>query len=282
MTFLHGIEDRTIYNDTIASYRSCSMPGQRLQPAVLSYADGIPYAEAYGDVYHSADGGLEQARHVFLAGNGLPERWRDRTRFTIVETGFGLGLNFLATWQAWRGDPQRSGGLHYVAIEKHPFSAPDLAQLHALWPDLEVLSASLRDAWPVLVPGFHRINLDEGRVVLTLAFGDVADCLPQIDAAADAFYLDGFAPSKNPEMWSPQVLARLNRIAAPGATAATYTVSAAVRHALTQGGFLCEKRPGFGCKRDMLVARYAPRWQPASRPGPEERRVIGSPPAAGR
>ena len=250
------------------------MPGQRLQPATLSFADGIPYAASYGDVYHSADGGLEQARHVFLDGNGLPGRWRERHRFTIVETGFGLGLNFLATWQAWRDDPRRSGHLHYVAIEKHPFAAEDLAQLHASWPELASLSAALRNAWPVLVAGFHRVELDEGRVHLTLAFGDIADCLPQIDAAADAFYLDGFAPRKNPEMWSPQVLTRLNRIAAADATAATYTVSATVRQALTQGGFTCEKRPGFGRKRDMLAARYAPRWQIPPRPSATDRNAI--------
>ena len=250
------------------------MPGHRLQPATLSFADGVPYAESYGDVYHSSDGGLAQARHVFLEGNGLPERWRDRARCTIVETGFGLGLNFLATWQAWRDDPRRCGRLHYLAVEKHPFSAHDLAQLHVLWPELASLSSALRAAWPVLVAGFHRIELDEGRVILTLAFGDIADCLPQIDAAADAFYLDGFAPSKNPEMWSPEVLARIGRMAAPGATAATYTVSAAVRAALAQGGFVCEKRPGFGRKRDMLAAQYAPRWPIPARPSPVERRAV--------
>lgn len=250
------------------------MSGHRLEPAVLSFANGVPYAEDYGDVYHSADGGLAQARYVFLGGNGLPERWHDRHRFTIIETGFGLGLNFLATWQAWRNDPRRCGQLHYLAIEKHPFSADDLARLHALWPELASLSAALRRAWPMLAAGFHRIELDEGRVVLTLAFGDIADCLPQIDAAADAFYLDGFAPSKNPEMWSPQVLTRLHRLAAPDATAATYTVSAAVRQALAQGGFVCEKRPGFGRKRDMLAARYAPRWQPPPRHVSSARRAI--------
>ncbi|WP_088709803.1 bifunctional tRNA (5-methylaminomethyl-2-thiouridine)(34)-methyltransferase MnmD/FAD-dependent 5-carboxymethylaminomethyl-2-thiouridine(34) oxidoreductase MnmC, partial [Noviherbaspirillum denitrificans] len=250
------------------------MTAHRLQPATLSFIDGIPYAGSYGDVYHSDDGGLEQARHVFLGGNGLPERWRGRERFTIVETGFGLGLNFLATWQAWRNDPRRSNKLHYLAIEKHPFSAQDLAQLHAMWPELASLSSALRDAWPVLVAGFHRIELDAGSVVLTLAFGDIADSLPQVDAAADAFYLDGFAPSKNPEMWSPQVLARLNRIAAPDATVATYTVSSAVRQALAQGGFICEKRPGFGRKRDMLAAHYAPRWQPQVRPLPAVRDAI--------
>ncbi|HYD61471.1 MAG TPA: bifunctional tRNA (5-methylaminomethyl-2-thiouridine)(34)-methyltransferase MnmD/FAD-dependent 5-carboxymethylaminomethyl-2-thiouridine(34) oxidoreductase MnmC [Noviherbaspirillum sp.] len=250
------------------------MPAHRLQPATLSYANGIPFAETYGDVYHSADGGLEQARYVFLGGNGLPARWHERRSFTILETGFGLGLNFLATWQAWRADPRRCARLHYVAIEKHPFSADDLARLHALWPELAELSSALRAAWPMLVAGFHRIELDEGRVVLTLVFGDIADCLPQIDAAPDAFYLDGFAPSKNPDMWSPQVLARLGRMAAPEATAATYTVSAAVRQALTQGGFMCDKRPGFGRKRDMLAARYVPRWQIPVRPLPSERRAV--------
>lgn len=251
------------------------MSAQRLIPATLAYADGVPYAEAFGDVYHSADGGLEQARHVFLGGNGLPGRWHGTRRFCILETGFGLGLNFLATWQAWQVHAPAGATLHYVAIEKHPFSASDLAQLHAQWQELTGLSEQLRAAWPPLVSGFHRILLDGGRVVLTLAFGDVADCLPQTSMAADAFYLDGFAPSRNPDMWSQQVLSRLHRLAAPDATAATYTVSAAVRHALAAAGFVCEKRPGFGRKRDMLAARYAPRWPlPSPRPEPDRRAVV--------
>lgn len=241
------------------------MPKTPLRPASLSFVDGVPYAEAFGDVYHSADGGLAQARHVFLGGNLLPGRWQDRERFVILETGFGLGLNFLATWMAWRDDPVRSRRLHYVAIEKHPFSAADLAQLHATWPELAALSQELRAAWPPLVPGFHRLLLDHGRVVLTLIFGDVADALPEIDASVDAFYLDGFSPGKNPDMWAPHLLERLNRVAAPQATFATYTVSAMVRKALTQGGFVCEKLPGFGRKRQMLAGRFAPRWQMPAR-----------------
>ena len=250
-----------------------SMPSH-LVPASLSFVDGIPFADSYGDVYHSADGGLDQARHVFLGGNRLPQRWQGRSHFTIVETGFGLGLNFLATWRAWRDDPARAQRLHYVAIEKHPFHANDLATLHALWPELVELSALLCQAWPPLVPGFHRLLLDGGKVVLTLVFGDIADCLPQIDAAANAFYLDGFAPSKNPGMWSPEVLVRLNRLAAPDATLATYTVTGAVRRALMQAGFVCEKLPGFGRKREMLAARFAPRWQLAARSLPARREAI--------
>jgi tRNA 5-methylaminomethyl-2-thiouridine biosynthesis bifunctional protein len=250
------------------------MSAPRLVPATLQFENGVPYAAQFGDVYHSADGGLAQARHVFLSGNRLPQRWHGRERFTILETGFGIGLNFLATWQAWHGDTERCAQLHYVAIEKHPFHADDLAQLHALWPELAELSAPLRAAWPVLMPGFHRVLLEQGRIVLTLVFGDIADCLPQIEAAADAFYLDGFAPGKNPEMWAPPILARLNRIAAPAASFATYTVSAAVRRALTQAGFLCEKLPGFGRKREMLAGRFAPRWEIAGHVPVRERHAI--------
>lgn len=247
-----------------------------LIPATLDFSEGVPYAAAFGDVYHSADGGLEQARHVFMGGNGLPERWRNRERFSILETGFGLGLSFLTTWEAWRDDEARPACLHYTAIEKHPFRAPDLAQLHARWPQLAALSQELVAAWPPLVPGLHRIALAQGRVQLTLAFGDIAHCLPQIEAGAgfDAFYLDGFAPSKNPDMWAAPTLSRIGRLAASGATAATYTVAAAVRAALGQAGFVCEKRSGFGRKRDMLAAHYAPRWPLRAFAPPQRQAVV--------
>jgi tRNA 5-methylaminomethyl-2-thiouridine biosynthesis bifunctional protein len=250
------------------------MQSSPLVPATLSFVDGIPYADAFGDVYYSADGGLAQARHVFLAGNGLPARWQGRERFTLLETGFGLGLNFLATWQAWRSDSQRCAQLHYVAIEKHPFAAADLTQLHATWPELAALSTALYEAWPPLVPGFHRLLLDDGKVVLTLVFGDITDYLPQIEMQADAFYLDGFAPSKNPDMWSPPVLTRLSRLAAPQATLATYTIATDVRHALAQTGFNCERTPGFGRKPEMLVGRFEPRWQVPAHDAVAARRAI--------
>lgn len=250
------------------------MSAHRLVPATLKLQDGIPYADAYGDVYHCAEGGLEQARHVFLYGNGLPQRWQGRRSFVILDTGFGPGLSFLATWQAWRDDPARSGQLHYVAIEEHPFAVSDLEKLHALWPQLQPLSAQLRAAWPPLVAGFHRLALDEGRIQLTLAFGDVADCLPEIQAAADAFYLDGFAAGKTPEMWAPQILSRLNRLAAPDATLATFSVTGHVRRALMQAGFLCDRPQGSGRKPQMLVGRFAPRWQQPLRIPVQDRRAV--------
>jgi tRNA 5-methylaminomethyl-2-thiouridine biosynthesis bifunctional protein len=212
---------------------------------------------------------------VFLGGNGLPARWRDARRFTIFETGFGLGLAFLATWQAWREDPSRPARLHFVSVERHPFSTQDLAVLHAPHAEFAPLSEELRSAWPLLVPGVHRLEFESGRLVLTLAFGDAAELVPQLRLAADAIYLDGFAPAKNPELWSPALLKAVARIAAPGATAATWSVAAPVREGLRAAGFMAEKRRGFASKSEMLVARFVPkrslRLEP---PRPAERSAV--------
>jgi tRNA 5-methylaminomethyl-2-thiouridine biosynthesis bifunctional protein len=227
---------------------------QALVPARLAFQEGIPYSEAFGDVYHSAAGGPAQSRHVFLAGNGLPGRWAGRERFVVLETGFGLGLNFLTTWQAWRADPSRCRRLHFVSIEACPFSLPDLRTLHENYPELSDEAAALHSRWPMLLPGMHRLEFDSGNVVLTLYFADIKR-LRALRLAADAIYLDGFAPAKNPDMWSPQSLRAVSRLAAPGATAATWSVSASVRAALEETGFEVEKRPGFGFKKEMLSAR---------------------------
>ena len=226
-----------------------------ITPATLAYTpNGTPYSAEYGDVYHSAAGGLDQARHVFLGGNGLlgeHARWRGRESFVIVETGFGLGLNFLATWQAWRDDPKRSQRLHFVSFEKHPFIAADLSLLHQRWPPLADCAQLLRGEWPPLLAGAHRLQFEHGRVVLTLFFGDAQVLLPKLRASADAFYLDGFAPDKNPELWSPRIFSSLARLAAGDATLATWTVAAAVRAGLSASGFAIETVPGFIPKREM-------------------------------
>jgi tRNA 5-methylaminomethyl-2-thiouridine biosynthesis bifunctional protein len=227
-----------------------------LVPARLAFdPGGIPYSETYGDVYHSSGGGPAQARHVFLAGNGLPGRWRGKDAFTVVETGFGLGLNFLATCAALLEDADAPQRLHYVSVEKHPFAKHDLAQALARYPELP-LASDLIAHWPLPLPGFHRLHLARGRVTLTLLLGDAAKLLPQLEARADAFYLDGFAPEKNPDMWSPAIARELARLAAPGATFATWTVAGAVREALAGAGFSVEKRTGFGRKREMLAGSF--------------------------
>ena len=246
-----------------------------LVPSTLAFREGIPYSERFGDVYHSAAGALEQARHVFLRGNGLPERWAGRSRFVVLETGFGLGLNVLATWQAWRRDPRRGGRLHFVSIEKHPYSLQDLRTLHENYPELKDEAAQLHSRWPVLVSGGHRAELDSGRVVLTVFFSDVK-VLRDLRLAADAFYLDGFAPQKNPDMWSPQTLRALSRLAAPGATAATWSVAGSVRSALEETGFAVEKKPGFGSKREMLVAQFTRKGNEVSSSKSRTATVVGA------
>ncbi len=229
-----------------------SSPLVPAEPAAAG--DGTPYSATYDDVYHAAHGALAQARHVFLAGNDLPQRWNGVDSFVILETGFGLGLNFLVTWQAWRESKTR-GRLHFVSVEKHPFRREDLAGLLAPHLELAPLAGELLRQWPPLVPGFHRQHFDDGKVTLTLLLGDAQTLLPQLAAGADAVYLDGFAPSKNPELWSPALIAAITRLAKPRATLATWSVVGELRRTLERAGWRLERRPGFAPKREMLVGR---------------------------
>jgi tRNA 5-methylaminomethyl-2-thiouridine biosynthesis bifunctional protein len=249
----------------------------RIEPAEPAFdGNGTPYSLRFGDVYHSADSGPRQALHVFVGGNDLPRRWAGARVFTIMETGFGLGINFLATWRAWRDDPRRPQRLHFVSIEKHPFARESLERLHAQYPELAPLARELRDAWPPLVSGLHRLRFEGGAVTLTLAFGDVADVLPKLRLCADAIYLDGFAPARNPDMWSAHTLKALAHLSRVGTTLATYSTAAHVREALAAAGFAVDKRPGFGRKREMLAARFEPRWRVVRTmtAAPEERHAI--------
>lgn len=237
----------------------------RLVPATFAVRDdGTLVSPEFGDIYHNVAGALAQARYVFIAGNGLPARWQGRRTFTIVETGFGAGANFLATWAAWRDDPARCERLHFVSFEKHPFSRDDLrrALSHIVAnTTISAEAALLADAWPMLVPGLHRLEFDAGRVVLTLGFGDACALLPKLVARADAFYLDGFAPAKNADLWSVDVFRALARVAAEEATFATYSSAGMVKKALVETGFTYRKMPGLAGKYAMLVGDYAPRWR---------------------
>lgn len=214
----------------------------------------------------------------FLGGNGLPGAWQGKRAFTIVETGFGQGLNFLATWAAWRDDPQRCARLDFVSIEKHPFDRAGLSIVHPASGALAPLAEMLRQSWPVPVPGVHRLSFDDGRVTLTLLLGDAMETLPQLSCAADAFYLDGFSPAKNPDLWQPRVFKQLARVARAGATLATYTAAGFVRRGLQEAGFEVRKAPGFGSKRDMTVAQFPTHWRtrrgPAEAPAWSERHAI--------
>ncbi|WP_157667496.1 tRNA (5-methylaminomethyl-2-thiouridine)(34)-methyltransferase MnmD [Comamonas serinivorans] len=310
--------------------------------------DGTPHSPLFGDIYRSVgadgQGGLAQARHVFLAGCGLwppdtvqaapatsasrftpaqpspaapspapsPEpsplaasrpapgpisqtpdaadpreathssnvegstpltslsekresthtAWSDHPHWHVLETGFGLGLNFLATWAAWRADPQRPARLFFTSIEAHPVGAADLLRSAQPFPELHDLAAQLAAQWQAMLPGVHRLVFEGGAVQLTLCVGDVRPLLREIDVAVDSVFLDGFSPRLNPEMWDLPVIKGVARLARPGTRVATWTVARALRDHLQQCGFVLERRPGLPPKRDCLAARYAPSWVP--------------------
>ncbi len=249
----------------------------RIEPAVISFEDGTPYAPVYDDVYHSRAGAIAQARQVFLGGNRLPQRWANahlRDHFVIVETGFGLGLNFLATWAAWREQTESgtaSAGcqrLHFISVEKHPLFSDDLARLLA--PYRETLPNDCIDAlikqWPMLTEGTHRLAFDDDRIILTLMLGDAETALTNLSARADAIYLDGFSPVKNPEIWSDKVCQALARLSGGDTTVATWSVNGALRRRLTAHGFELTLRPGFAQKREMLTGVFRER-RPHPNPG---------------
>lgn len=248
---------------------------------------GIPYSSEYGDIYHAAQGSLAQARHVFLAGNDLPSRWAGRERFVVCETGFGLGGNFLALWQAWRDDPARCRRLHVISLEAHPFNRDGLAAMWraSLAPELRGLASQLAEQWPETLPGLHRLDFEGGAVTLTLGFGQALELAPRLEARVDAYFFDGFAPARNPEMWSPHLFRRLARMAAPDATLASWCSAGHVRRALEDAGFVVERRPGLpgklhitrGVRRALRTPATA--QLPQAHTGPRTAMVIGAGPA---
>ncbi len=224
-------------------------------------SDGIPRSARFDDIYHTETGAPAQARHVFLGGCRLPAAWAGQSQWRILETGFGFGLNFLTTWEAWRADPQRPRLLHFVSIEAYPVSREDLLRAAASYPELLPLAEKLAAQWHGLLPGFHRLWLDEGRVLLTLCIGDVQPMLRAQRFEADSIFLDGFSPQRNPAMWSAETLKAVSRFARRGTRAATWTIASAVRAALAQCGFEVTKAPGLPPKRDCLQAVFAPAWE---------------------
>ncbi len=229
-------------------------------------ANNCPRSLRFNDIYRSRSGGLQQARTVFLGGCQLPHAWRQQPQFTILETGFGLGLNFLATWAAWEADPDRCAQLHYVAIEAYPVAAADITRSVAALdsPQLHTQAQALADAWYTLntgITGTHRLRIARQDITLTLAIGDVQQMLPLLQLRqlhADTVYLDGFSPALNPEMWSQPTLNAIARLCHPGTTLATYSTAPGVRQGLANAGFVVHRRPGLPPKRHRLEARFDP------------------------
>jgi tRNA 5-methylaminomethyl-2-thiouridine biosynthesis bifunctional protein len=224
-------------------------------PRLIWTDDGSPRSGRFGDVYFSQQDGLAETRAVFLAGCGLPEAWRGRTRFCVAELGFGTGLNIAALLDLWCREGPAGGRLSLFSVEGFPLSREEAGRAVDAWPELAGATQALLEVWPEATPGFHRLDLPAFNATLDLAVGDVGWALSQWTGQADAWFLDGFAPSTNPDMWSDAVMDGLAARSAPGARVATFTVAGAVRRGLAERGFAVDKRPGHGRKRERLEAR---------------------------
>ena len=225
-------------------------------------ASGSPFSPRFGDRYRGEFGGLQQAREVFLDGCGLPQAWAGQPQWCVLETGFGLGLNFLVTWAAWKADPLRPRLLHFVSTEAFPASAADVLRSAQTHPELLPLAHALqRQLWGLL-PGFHRLVFECGHVLLSLCIGDAKAMLRVSSFEADSVYLDGFSPLRNPDIWDVHTFKAVARCCRRGTRVSTWTVARTVRDALAQCGFVMKKVPGTPPKRDNLQGEYQPAWKP--------------------
>jgi tRNA 5-methylaminomethyl-2-thiouridine biosynthesis bifunctional protein len=225
-------------------------------------AGGSPYSPRFDDRYRSELGGLEQAREVFLKGCGLPAAWAHQPQWCILETGFGLGLNFLITWAAWKADPLRPRLLHFVSTEAFPASADDVLRSARTHPELRPFAEQLQRQLWALLPGLHRLVFEGGQVLLSLCIGDAKTMLREQSFEADSVYLDGFSPLRNPDIWDVHTFKAVARCCRRGTRVATWTVARSVRDALAQCGFVVKKVPGTPPKRDNLQGEYQPAWEP--------------------
>lgn len=229
-------------------------PEEGEAPAITWSVEGIPFAPAYDDVYCSRNG-VEQTELVFVAGSELPERFARGEDVAVLETGLGLGLNLLATIRAWLA-AGGGGALSHASVELHPVPVGELRALHAALGTLDAVTEALLGVYPALLEtGRAAVPTALGDVPLRLVIGDAALALRELDLVCDAVFLDGFAPAKNPALWTAEVFAEVARLTRPGATVASYTVAGFVRQGLDAAGFDIERRAGFGLKRHRLFGR---------------------------
>ncbi len=231
-----------------------------LMPAQLTWQESTPVSVRFEDFYFSTDDGLNESRYTFLEPNRIPERFAEgnlKSSFIIAETGFGTGLNFLNTWQAWKKLSEPKRPLHFFSIEKFPLRKQDLTQALSNWPELTSISTLLIDQYPSLTPGLHTLEFEGGKLRLSILFGDVHLDLSKLTFQADAWYLDGFAPKKNPEMWTDCFFNQIAKMSKHETTFSTFTSASIVRKSLSKAGFLVKKQEGFGKKREMIYGSFS-------------------------
>ncbi|MFP6861517.1 bifunctional tRNA (5-methylaminomethyl-2-thiouridine)(34)-methyltransferase MnmD/FAD-dependent 5-carboxymethylaminomethyl-2-thiouridine(34) oxidoreductase MnmC [Pseudomonas sp.] len=237
-----------------------SAPDTATHQARLEWDEqGQPLSSQFADVYFSNENALAETRYVFLANNLLPERFAALTadqQLVIGETGFGTGLNFLCAWQLFEQHAVASARLHFVSVEKFPLNKADLQRALALWPELEAYAEQLLAQYVALHPGFQRLVFANGRIILTLLIGDALELFGQLDGQIDAWFLDGFAPAKNPDMWTPELFAELARLSHAHTTLGTFTSTGYVRRRLNDAGFKMKRVPGLGKKWEVLKGAF--------------------------
>jgi tRNA U34 5-methylaminomethyl-2-thiouridine-forming methyltransferase MnmC len=216
----------------------------------------MPYSRRFGDHFYSRTDGRAECAHVFLNGNGLPDRWQGQRHFAIAELGFGTGLNFCETWRQWDETRPASGRLLFVSFEKHLLGVEDIERALGRWPELDPYRTQLAAHWSKATSRFVRIDFND-TVALELHIGDALGCLPQWKDRADAWFLDGFAPARNKAMWSAELMRQVHDHTLPKGSFATYTAAGWVRRNLEVAGFSVEKRSGHAGKREMMVGRRA-------------------------
>lgn len=237
--------------------QSNEMPANETSPgdttaAPLTWHDGdMPYSTAFGDHFYCQTDGRLECSHVFLSGNGLPARWQETAEFCIGELGFGTGLNAAETWRQWKTQRDPNGRLHFVSFELHPMQASDIDRALSRWPEIDAERKALVARWPDQPEGQVEIDLDS-QTHLTVVCGDAYESLTASDVSFDAWFLDGFAPSRNSAMWSAELMQLVHDHTRPGGSFATYAAAGFVRRNLIAAGYALERRPGFAGKREML------------------------------
>lgn len=221
--------------------------------AIIEWKQGQPFASAFQDVYFSSDNGLLETNYVFLQGNNLATRWQQHNfqTFTITETGFGTGLNFLCAAKLWLETAPKQALLNFISVEKYPLTLSDITTALQLWPELTTLSAPLLAQYATLIDT-RSISLYDNRIQLNLLIGDATEQLTHLQHQTDAWFLDGFSPAKNPDMWQPALFEQMARLSHLNTTFATFSSAGIVKRGLMSAGFKVNKRAGFGKKREMI------------------------------
>jgi len=229
---------------------------ESIVPADIVWQDKTAVSPQFEDIYFSEHDGIKETQYVFLKQNNLPEAWSEKDDFTILETGFGTGLNFFCVLDSWLQTTERESCLHYVSVEKHPVTVTFLKDLIKVWPQFAAYIEELIKHYPPLVSGFHSCELFGGRVKLLLLFGDATEQFSHLLAEVDVCFLDGFAPSKNKSMWSGSLFKQIARLMKPGGTISTFTAVGDVRRGLQDAGFEMKKADAYGNKRHMLTGVF--------------------------